>query len=117
MFLLKLSAIIKIGNALELYSSVASTCKRTGNDDDDVLNEDWIIYRMVRSRRLLSLVLVAIGVGRRHPRLGVLRPRIDFFNLGYFRGGSFKRRRMAPQLNPQEGVGRRIQNEKLNKVE
>jgi hypothetical protein len=32
---------------------------------DDVLNEDWIIYRMVRSRRLLSLVLVAIGVGRR----------------------------------------------------
>jgi hypothetical protein len=27
------------------------------------LNEDWIIYRMVRSRRLLSLVLVAIGVG------------------------------------------------------
>ncbi len=42
----------------------------TGSDsypphDDDVLNEDWIIYRMVRSRRLLSLVLVAIGVGRR----------------------------------------------------
>jgi hypothetical protein len=34
-------------------------------DDDDVLNEDWIIYRMVRSRRLLSLVLVAIGVDRR----------------------------------------------------
>jgi hypothetical protein len=33
--------------------------------DDDLLNEDWIIYRMVRSRRLLSLVLVAIGVGRR----------------------------------------------------
>jgi hypothetical protein len=33
--------------------------------DDDVLNEDWIIYRMVRSRRLLSLVLVAIGVDRR----------------------------------------------------
>jgi hypothetical protein len=33
--------------------------------DDDVLNEDWIKYRMVRSHRLLSLVLVAIGVGRR----------------------------------------------------
>ena len=33
--------------------------------DVDVLNEDWIIYRMVRSHRLLSLVLVAIGVGRR----------------------------------------------------
>jgi hypothetical protein len=33
--------------------------------DDDVLNEDWIIYRMVRSRRLLSLVLVAIGVGNK----------------------------------------------------
>jgi hypothetical protein len=32
--------------------------------DDDVFNEDWIIYRMVRSHRLLSLVLVAIGVGR-----------------------------------------------------
>jgi hypothetical protein len=31
----------------------------------DVLNEDWIKYRMVRSHRLLSLVLVAIGVGRR----------------------------------------------------
>jgi hypothetical protein len=29
------------------------------------LQEDWIIYRMVRSRRLLSLVLVAIGVDRR----------------------------------------------------
>jgi hypothetical protein len=28
------------------------------------LNEDWIKYRMVRSHRLLSLVLVAIGVGR-----------------------------------------------------
>jgi hypothetical protein len=28
---------------------------------DDVLNEDLIIYRMVRSHRLLSLVLVAIG--------------------------------------------------------
>ncbi len=38
---------------------------QTEADDDDVLNEDWIIYRMVRSRRLLSLVLVAIGVGRR----------------------------------------------------
>jgi hypothetical protein len=37
----------------------------SGLSDDDVLNEDWIIYRMVRSRRLLSLVLVAIGVGRR----------------------------------------------------
>jgi hypothetical protein len=35
------------------------------SDDDDVLNEGWIKYRMVRSRRLLSLVLVAIGVGRR----------------------------------------------------
>ena len=35
------------------------------HSDDDVLNEDWIIYRMVRSRRLLSLVLVAIGVDRR----------------------------------------------------
>jgi hypothetical protein len=34
-------------------------------DDDDVLNEDWIKYRMVRSHRLLSLVLVALGVGRR----------------------------------------------------
>jgi hypothetical protein len=34
-------------------------------DDDDVLNEDWIKYRMVRSHHLLSLVLVAIGVGRR----------------------------------------------------
>jgi hypothetical protein len=34
-------------------------------DDDYVLNEDWIKYRMVRSHRLLSLVLVAIGVGRR----------------------------------------------------
>jgi hypothetical protein len=33
--------------------------------DDDVLNEDWIKYCMVRSHRLLSLVLVAIGVGRR----------------------------------------------------
>jgi hypothetical protein len=33
--------------------------------DDDVLNEDWIVYRMVRSRHLLSLVLVAIGVDRR----------------------------------------------------
>jgi hypothetical protein len=33
--------------------------------DDDVLNEDWIKYRMVCSHRLLSLVLVAIGVGRR----------------------------------------------------
>jgi hypothetical protein len=32
--------------------------------DDDVLNEYWIKYRMVRSHRLLSLVLVAIGVGR-----------------------------------------------------
>jgi hypothetical protein len=32
--------------------------------DDDVLNEDWIKYRMVRSHRLLSLVLVAVGVGR-----------------------------------------------------
>jgi hypothetical protein len=31
-------------------------------DDDDVLNEDWIKCRMVRSYRLLSLVLVAIGV-------------------------------------------------------
>jgi hypothetical protein len=30
-----------------------------------VLNEDWIKYRMVRSHRLLSLVLVAVGVGRR----------------------------------------------------
>jgi hypothetical protein len=29
------------------------------------LNADWIKYRMVRSHRLLSLVLVAIGVGRR----------------------------------------------------
>jgi hypothetical protein len=28
------------------------------------LNEDWIKYHMVRSHRLLSLVLVAIGVGR-----------------------------------------------------
>jgi hypothetical protein len=36
-----------------------------GLTGDDVLNEDWIIYRMVRSRRLLSLVLVDIGVGRR----------------------------------------------------
>ena len=34
-------------------------------NDDDVLNEYWIKYRMVRSHRLLSLVLVAIGVGRR----------------------------------------------------
>jgi len=34
-------------------------------EDDDVLNEYWIKYRMVRSHRLLSLVLVAIGVGRR----------------------------------------------------
>jgi hypothetical protein len=48
-----------------------TACKRqqpqsqTAQCDDDVLNEDWIIYRMVRSRRLLSLVLVAIGVGRR----------------------------------------------------
>jgi hypothetical protein len=33
--------------------------------DDVVLNEDWIKYRIVRSHRLLSLVLVAIGVGRR----------------------------------------------------
>jgi hypothetical protein len=33
--------------------------------DDDVLNEDWIKNRMVRSHRLLSLVLVAIGFGRR----------------------------------------------------
>jgi hypothetical protein len=39
--------------------------KESSRGDDDVLNEDWIIYRMVRSRRLLSLVLVAIGVGRR----------------------------------------------------
>jgi hypothetical protein len=37
----------------------------TGHDDDDVLNEDWIKCRMVRSHRLLSLVLVAVGVGRR----------------------------------------------------
>jgi hypothetical protein len=34
-------------------------------DDDDVLNEDWIVYRMVRPRHFLSLVLVAIGVDRR----------------------------------------------------
>jgi hypothetical protein len=35
-------------------------------DDDDVLDEDWFKYRMVRSHRLVSLlVLVAIGVGRR----------------------------------------------------
>jgi hypothetical protein len=27
------------------------------------LNEDWIKYRMVRSHHLLSLVLVAVGVG------------------------------------------------------
>jgi hypothetical protein len=34
--------------------------------DDDVLDEDWFKYRMVRSHRLVSLlVLVAIGVGRR----------------------------------------------------
>jgi hypothetical protein len=33
--------------------------------DDDVLNEDWIINRMVRSHRLLSLMLVAIGFRRR----------------------------------------------------
>jgi hypothetical protein len=38
---------------------------KIGSGDDDVLNEDWIIYRMVRSRHLLSLVLVAISVGRR----------------------------------------------------
>jgi hypothetical protein len=31
----------------------------------DVLNEDWIKNRMVRSHRLLSLVLVAIGFRRR----------------------------------------------------
>jgi hypothetical protein len=30
----------------------------------NVLNEDWIKCRMVRSHRLLSLVLAAIGVGR-----------------------------------------------------
>jgi hypothetical protein len=30
-------------------------------NDDDVLNEDWTKYRMVRSYRLLPLVLVAIG--------------------------------------------------------
>jgi hypothetical protein len=33
-----------------------------------VLNEDWIIYRMVHSHRLLPLVLVAIGVGRWIPK-------------------------------------------------
>jgi hypothetical protein len=27
---------------------------------DDVLNKDWIKYRMVRSHRLLSLVLVHV---------------------------------------------------------
>jgi hypothetical protein len=32
----------------------------SNDDDDDVLNEDWIKYRMVRSHRLFSLVLVAI---------------------------------------------------------
>ena len=32
---------------------------------DYVLNADWINYRMVNSHRLLSRVLVAIGVGRR----------------------------------------------------
>jgi hypothetical protein len=37
--------------------------------DDDVLNEDWIKYCMVCSHRLLLLVLVAIGVGRRISRL------------------------------------------------
>jgi hypothetical protein len=30
--------------------------------DDDVLNEDWIKNRMVRSHRLLSLVLVAMVI-------------------------------------------------------
>jgi hypothetical protein len=41
--------------------------------DDVVLSEDWIKYCMVRSHRLLSLVLVAIGVGRRIPKGNELR--------------------------------------------
>jgi hypothetical protein len=39
------------------------------------LNEDWIKYRMVCSHRLLSLVLVAIGVGR---RIRVQKSMMDF---------------------------------------
>jgi hypothetical protein len=46
---------------------------------DDVLNEDWIKHRMVRSHRsavtiTVTIVLVAIGVGRRtqkHPSNGI----------------------------------------------
>ena len=38
-----------------------------------LIKDDWIIYRMVRSRRLLSLVLVAIGVGRRIQRENEIR--------------------------------------------
>jgi hypothetical protein len=33
--------------------------------DDDVLNEDWMKYRMVRSHGSAATVLVAIGVDRR----------------------------------------------------
>jgi hypothetical protein len=38
--------------------------------DDDVLNENWINYRMVRSHgsAVTVTVLVAIGVGRRIPK-------------------------------------------------
>jgi hypothetical protein len=46
-----------------LLVTVAVTCRTV--QDDDILNEDWIKNRMVRSHRLLSLVLVAIGFGRR----------------------------------------------------
>jgi hypothetical protein len=44
---------------------VLIVCLCVDDDDHDVLNEDWIKYRMVRSHRSLSLVLVAIGVSHR----------------------------------------------------
>jgi hypothetical protein len=54
-------------------------------NDNDVLDEDWFKYRMVRSHRLVSLlVLVAIGVGRRIQRETKRTPRTLFTRLFLF---------------------------------
>ena len=42
----------KGGGLLEVNGKYNILTKSRGLDDDDVLNEDWIKYRMVRSHRL-----------------------------------------------------------------
>jgi protein-S-isoprenylcysteine O-methyltransferase Ste14 len=49
---------------VSVENDIIRSSAQSFESDDEVLNEDWILYRMVRSPRLLSLVLVAIGVGR-----------------------------------------------------